>query len=135
MYDSKATVRAPGTLLRRIGCDIIDLRIKGPAPRARRETQQVSVDTFNGECRLAFSMFDSCLTGEYQTGSARPPGVQEAREYILTAHQRPGFHEVPATKGAELRRRRPPRQLRLTDRPQGHHRPARLHELGDSDHR
>ncbi|RDX47295.1 hypothetical protein OH76DRAFT_1484895 [Lentinus brumalis] len=47
MYDSKATVRAPGTLLRRIGCDIIDLRIKGPAPRARRETQQVSVDTFN----------------------------------------------------------------------------------------
>ncbi len=63
-YDSKAALRALGTLLARIGSNVTNLAVHPPAPSEWEERHRTWTDPFDGEFRLVSSACDIRLTAE-----------------------------------------------------------------------
>ncbi len=64
-YDSKAALRAPGTLLARIGSNVTNLAIHPPAPSELEERHQTWTDPFDGESRIVSSTCGIRLTVKF----------------------------------------------------------------------
>ncbi len=127
-YDFKATLRALGTLLKRIGGNVKELKLCGYAPAKAWRKKRGWVEAFDGMSVFASLTRCTGLTSDTsRLETARPAGVQEAREHLLPHPLRPAVRGLQGAKSAELCRRWTPGQLRLPHPSQFLHRSVLLH--------
>ena len=121
-YDSKATVRALGTMLARIGSSVTTLTLHASIPSSNPYKVEKWSDPFDGESRASevpsnlLTIYCSC-----RLETARPPGLPKAR--VLRHPNVCATEPRQAQEASQLRQRRSSCQLCPANSPQSlrHH--------------